>query len=239
MHYKMILLCKMRENCCGKIHFDCNELGFHALNIFLNTAVRSPLPLLWHMQFSRPELSNQRNFRCLLMFVRTTISWRNPRVPSVPPKWNLRGDWPSRPSFQTSSWWKGKARWGFAHVAGFSPERSWHWGGISHTQDFQELWKVANNDNNNNNNKQMPLSNVNAEMTPAKYSGSNVYVTHLTLRGPHSDSEHLVITEISNINKGSLNMCVYAKLVQLQKTTCSHAYFWTNIFYLCRIWLCF
>lgn len=92
--------------------------------------------------------------------------------------------------------------------------------------------KVASNKNNNND-KQIPFSGVNVTVTPAKYWGSNVLVMHLMRGGFHSDLVHLVITKIPNINNGSINMYVYAKLVQLQKSTCLHAYLWTSIFYLC------
>lgn len=32
-------------------------------------------------------------------------------------------------------------------------------------------------------------------------------------------------------------MYVYAKLGQLQKTTCLHAYLWTSVFYFCGAWI--
>lgn len=94
--------------------------------------------------------------------------------------------------------------------------------------------KVANN---NSNDKQIPFSDVNVKVTSAKYQGSDVRVMHLMQGGFHSDLVHLVITKISNINNGSVNMYVYAKFVQLQKSTCLHAYLWTSIFYLCGIWI--
>lgn len=88
---------------------------------------------------------------------------------------------------------------------------------------------------NNANDKQIPFPNINAKVTPAKYRGRDVRVTHLTQGGFRFGLVHLAITEISNINNGSLNMYVYAKLVQLQNSTCSHVYLWTSVFSLCGI----
>lgn len=94
--------------------------------------------------------------------------------------------------------------------------------------------KVAGN---NANDKQIPFPNVNAKVTPAKYRGRDARVTHLTQGSFHFGLVPLTVTEISKINNGSLNMYVYAKLVQLQNTTCSHVYLWTSIFSLCGIWI--
>lgn len=69
----MILLCEMWENYCGKIHFDCSELGFHPLNISLNISLRYCIPLPQHMQFSQCDIPSicakqiLSNYPCLLM----------------------------------------------------------------------------------------------------------------------------------------------------------------------------
>lgn len=166
------------------------------------------------------------------LFTRSTTLWRSPLVPSVLPRWNLHGDWPSRPSSLTLSWWKGKARWARLYVSGFSHVAEVTGEAIPATSSCMELVFAFQGSTLTVTNPilkcqwQFHLQNT-EPIIFVSYSQCGVAFILI----------YLVITEISNTESGSINRHVHVKLGQLQRSTCLHAFLWTSALHLCGVWV--